>query len=91
MVNNPACRTEDYEDRSVRRPSHRRRNRVPWTCLDQATDPLQVLPGPVLIVGAGSVVAFAEVIDVAPDGLVRVKPVPGPVKERRLAEISQRA
>ena len=63
----------------------------PWTYLDQATDPLQVLPGRVLVVGAGSAIAFAEVIDVAPDGLVHVRPLPGPVNERRLAEISQHA
>ena len=42
----------------------------PWTYLDQATNPTQVVPGRVLVVGAGSAVALAEVIDVASDGLV---------------------
>jgi hypothetical protein len=63
----------------------------PWTYLDQATDTSRVVPGRVLVVGAGSAVALAEVIDVASDGLVHVRPLPGPVNERRLAEISQRA
>lgn len=63
----------------------------PWTYLDQATDPTKVVPGRVLVVGAGSAVAFAEVIDVASDGLVHVRPLPGPFTERHLAVISQRA
>ena len=63
----------------------------PWTHLDQATDPLQVLPGRVIIVGAGSATALAEVINVEPDGLVHVRPMPGRVTQRRLAEVPRRA
>jgi hypothetical protein len=63
----------------------------PWTYLDQAIDPSVVVPGRLILVGAGSAVAIAEVIDVAPDGLVHVRPLPGPVSDRRLAEATQRA
>jgi hypothetical protein len=62
----------------------------PWTYLDQAVDPSVVVPGRLIVVGAGSAVAIAEVLDVAPDGLVHVRPLPGPVSERRLTESSQR-
>jgi hypothetical protein len=64
---------------------------LPWTYLDQAVDPSVVVPGRLILVGAGSAVAIAEVIDVAPDGLVHVRPLPGPVSDRRLAEATQRA
>jgi hypothetical protein len=52
---------------------------LPWTYLDQATDPSVVVPGRLIVVGAGSAIAIAEVIDVADDGLVHVRPLPGPV------------
>lgn len=64
---------------------------LPWTYLDQAADQSVVVPGRPLIVGAGSAIAIAEVIDVAADGLVHVRPLPGPVTEQRLADASQRA
>lgn len=51
---------------------------LPWTYLDQASDPSIVVPGRLIVVGAGSAVALAEVIDVADDGLVHVRPLPGP-------------
>jgi hypothetical protein len=64
---------------------------LPWTYLDQAVDPSVVVPGRLILVGAGSAVAIAEVIDVSSDGLVHVRPLPGPVSDRRLAEATQRA
>jgi hypothetical protein len=63
----------------------------PWTYLDQASNPAVVVPGRLIVVGAGTAVAIAEVMDVGTDGLVHVRPLPGPVSERRLAEVTQRA
>ena len=62
---------------------------LPWTYADQAVDPSVVVPGRLLVVGAGSAVAIAEVVDVSADGLVHVRPLPGPVTKRRLAMVSQ--
>jgi uncharacterized phosphosugar-binding protein len=61
---------------------------LPWTYLDQASDPSLVVPGRLLVVGAGSAVAMAEVIDVAADGLVHVRPLPGPIDIHRAAASS---
>jgi hypothetical protein len=63
---------------------------LPWTYLDQASDPSVVVPGRLIVVGAGSAIAIAEVIDVADDGLVHVRPLPGPVNPQRLTNASQR-
>ena len=63
---------------------------LPWTYLDQALDPSIVVPGRLLIVGAGAAVAVAEVVDVGADGLVHVRPLPGPVSAERLAAASRR-
>ena len=63
---------------------------MPWTYLDQAGDPSVVVPGRLIVVGAGSAIAIAEVIDAAPDGLVHVRPLPGPVTQQRLTNASQR-
>ena len=62
----------------------------PWTYLDQATNASVVVSGRMIVVGSGSAVAIAEVIDVAADGLVHVRPLPGPVTEQRLTIVSQR-
>jgi hypothetical protein len=62
---------------------------LPWTYADQARDPSIVVPGRLLVVGAGSAVAVAEVVDVAADGLVHVRPLPGPVSRHRLAMSTQ--
>lgn len=62
----------------------------PWTYLDQAADPSVVVPGRLIVVGSGSALAIAEVIDVAADGVVHVRPLPGPVTEQRLQNASQR-
>jgi hypothetical protein len=43
-----------------------------------------------IVVGAGTAVVIAEVMDVGSDGLVHVRPLPGPVSERRLVEATQR-
>jgi hypothetical protein len=62
----------------------------PWTYLDQAPDPSLVAPGRLIVVGSGSAVAIAEVIDVATDGLVHVRPRPVTITEQRLTNASQR-
>jgi len=62
----------------------------PWTYFDQAADPSVVVPGRLIVVGSGSALAIPEVIDVAADGMVHVRPLPGPVAEQRLANFSQR-
>jgi hypothetical protein len=48
---------------------------LPWSYLDQATDPSVVVPGGLTVVGSGSAVATAQVIDDSTDGLVYVRPV----------------
>jgi hypothetical protein len=48
---------------------------LPWSCVDLATDPSVVVPGRVIVVGSGSAVAIAQVIDVGIDGLVHVRPI----------------
>jgi hypothetical protein len=57
---------------------------LPWTYLDQADDPSCVVVGRRLVVGAGDAVAVAEVVDIRNDGLVHVRPLPGPVTPERL-------
>ena len=63
---------------------------LPWTYADQAPDPTVIVPGRLIVVGAGTSVAIAEVVDVAADGLVHVRPLPGPVTEERLKSASIR-
>ena len=63
---------------------------LPWTYLDQAPDQTVVVPGRLIVVGSGSAIAIAEVVDVAGDGLVHVRPLPGPVTEQRLKSASLR-
>jgi hypothetical protein len=48
---------------------------LPWSYLDQAIDPSVVVPGRLIVVGSGSAVTVAQVIDVGIDGLVHVRPV----------------
>ena len=63
---------------------------LPWTYLDQAPDQSVIVPGRMIVVGAGSAIAVAEVVDVAADGLVHVRPLPGPVTEQQLTNTSLR-
>ncbi len=63
---------------------------LPWTYLDQAPDPTVIVPGRRVVVGAGTAIAIAEVVDVGVDGLVHVRPLPGPVTEQRLKTASLR-
>ena len=51
---------------------------LPWSFLDEATDPELIVPGAYVIVGAGSVRAVAQVVDITSAGVVHVRPLPGP-------------
>lgn len=62
---------------------------LPWTYIDQAADPSLVVAGRVLVVGAGVAISLAEVVDVAADGLVHVRPLPGPVDGHRVSAASR--
>ena len=55
---------------------------LPWAFLRDARDPSLVVEGAWLIVGSGSTRAVAQVAQVV-DGLVWVRPLPGPVSESR--------
>ncbi len=52
---------------------------LPWTFLDEARDPAVVVAGRYFVVGAGDVAAVAQVVDIGDDGVVHVRPLPGPV------------
>lgn len=48
---------------------------LPWSYVDQAVDPSVVVPGRLIVVGSGSAITVAQVIDVGIDGLVHVRPI----------------
>lgn len=52
----------------------------PWTYLDERSDRDRIIPGRYVIAGAGEAVAVVQVMDVADDGPVRVRVVPGTVE-----------
>jgi hypothetical protein len=52
---------------------------LPWSLLTEAANPDCVVPGAHIVVGSGRVRAVALVVDVTIDGVVHVKPLPGPV------------
>ncbi len=52
---------------------------LPWSLLTEAADPDLVVPGAHIVVGSGRVRAVALVVDVTNDGVVHVKPLPGPL------------
>ena len=64
---------------------------LPWTYLDQASDQTKIAVGNRIVVGAGTAIAIAEVVDIAPDGLVHVRPLPGPATPDRLTKATQTA
>lgn len=61
---------------------------LPWGFLDEARVPSEVVAGRHLLVGAGSAIAVAVVVDVDGD-VVHVQPLPGsPSRWRHLLERS---
>jgi hypothetical protein len=51
---------------------------LPWAFLDRAVDPTRIKVGVHIVVGSGSALAVAQVVDVG-DGIVHVRPVRGSV------------
>jgi hypothetical protein len=52
---------------------------LPWTFVDRALTPSKIVPGAYVVAGRGSAVAVAEVVDVDDEGVVHLRPLPGPV------------
>ncbi|HEX2700144.1 MAG TPA: hypothetical protein VHM89_08085 [Acidimicrobiales bacterium] len=52
---------------------------LPWTLLDQATNPSRIKPGAFVVAGHDDAIAVVEVVDVGDDGVVHVRQLPGPV------------
>jgi hypothetical protein len=55
---------------------------LPWTFIDEARDRSRIREGAWIVVGEGSTVAVAQVVEIEGD-LVRVRPLPGPVERHR--------
>lgn len=55
---------------------------LPWAFLRDATDPARIQEGAWIIVGSGSTRAVAQVAQIE-DGIVWVRPLPGPVGRYR--------
>ncbi|HZQ59671.1 MAG TPA: hypothetical protein VFA84_16635 [Acidimicrobiales bacterium] len=54
---------------------------LPWTFRDEAVDPSKIVAGAFVVTGRGTAVAVAEVVDVADDGVVHLRQLPGPVAQ----------
>jgi hypothetical protein len=54
---------------------------LPWTFVDAAQDRSKIVPGAFVVAGRGSALAVAEVVDVDHDGVVHLRPLPGPVSK----------
>lgn len=52
---------------------------LPWTLVTEAADPTRIVPGAYAVAGRRTAVAVADVVDVGEDGVVHLRPVPGPV------------
>jgi hypothetical protein len=52
---------------------------LPWTFVDRALDPSKIVPGAYVIAGRGTSLAVAEVVDLDEDGVVHLRPLPGPL------------
>ena len=52
---------------------------LPWTLLSEASDPARIIVGAFVVGGNSDAQAVVEVIDVSTDGVVHVRPLPGPV------------
>jgi hypothetical protein len=56
---------------------------LPWSLLSEARDATRIVPGEHIVVGSGRIRAVALVVDVSRDGVVHVRPLPGPVGEHQ--------
>jgi hypothetical protein len=55
----------------------------PWAFLDSAPEPARIAVGRYVIAGAGNAMAVAQVVDVTDNGIVRVRPLRGPLESNR--------
>ncbi len=56
---------------------------LPWSLLDESTDQSRIVAGAYVLAGNDHANAVAEVVDVGSDGVVHLRPLPGPVSEHR--------
>lgn len=56
---------------------------LPWTLLSEAADPARIVTGAYVIGGSTHTEAVVEIVDVDRDGVVHVRPIPGPVARNR--------
>lgn len=54
---------------------------LPWTLAGRAANPDAIRPGRHVVAGRGTAVAVAEVVDRDEDGVVHLRPLPGPVAD----------
>jgi hypothetical protein len=52
---------------------------LPWTFVDRALVPSRIVPGAYVLAGRGTSLAVAEVVDIDDDGIVHLRPLPGPL------------
>jgi hypothetical protein len=52
---------------------------MPWTLLSEAADPARIIAGTYVVAGNDQAAMVAEIVDVAADGVVHLRPLPGPV------------
>lgn len=52
---------------------------LPWTLLSEAADPARIVAGAFVVAGSPQAQAVVEIVDVGRDGVVHVRPLPGPV------------
>ena len=52
---------------------------LPWTLLSEAVDPARIVAGAYVVGGNPQAQAVVQIVDVDADGVVHVRPLPGPV------------
>jgi hypothetical protein len=56
---------------------------LPWTFVDRALTPSKIVPGAYVVAGRGTALAVAEVVDINDEGVVHLRPLPGPVASHK--------
>lgn len=56
---------------------------LPRTLLSEAADPARIMAGAFVVGGDLQAQAVVEIVDVSRDGVVHVRPLPGPVSQHR--------
>lgn len=52
---------------------------LPWALVTSARTPSKIVPGAYVVAGRGTAIAVAEVVDVDGNGVVHLRPLPGPM------------